>query len=629
MKLNIYIILAIAFTLSIESCVSYHIRKGNESFDHLAYSKAVEHYTKATKKASNLTVQSRMAESYFKMNDLVNAEKTYSSIINSSGIDTIHYLNYGRVLIGSGKCDKAEPWLKKYLEFNTNDFLAKTLLASCKSISDRMIDTTLYTLKPIILDEFANSFSAIEYQNGIVFTADKTVFQGKNQSPWTGNSYLGLFEMKKTEKGNWLEPTLLQGDVNGPFHDGPATFANDGQTVYFTRNNYYKKQLKADKNNVSNLKIFKATLVNGEWKNLEEFPFNSDDFSNGHPTVSEDGKTLYFVSDMPGGYGGTDIYVSHFDGTSWSKPVNLGATINTPGNEMFPYIHTDGSLYFSSDAHNSMGGLDVFITSSVNNKWLQPENLNYPLNSSKDDFAFTLSKDNTTGFVSSMRSDADKVYSFTKNDPTFILIGKARKKGTDIPVEGANIQVSNLTNGEVTNILSDKNGKFTLPLSPNSDYLLTCTKKGCFTRTENISTKNIKYSQNFYADFEVEEIIINKPIVLENIFYDFDKWEIRDDAALELEKLVKILIDNPDIHIEMGSHTDARGSDNYNEVLSNNRAQSAVNYLISRGISADRLTWKGYGEKVPVNKCVNGVICIEEEHQINRRTEFKVTRIVK
>jgi peptidoglycan-associated lipoprotein len=463
MKITTYTLLAFALMVNLESCVNHHIRKGNESFENLAFKKAVEHYSKATKKEANLTVQARLAESYFKMNDLVNAEKTYSPIINSTGIEQIHYLNYSRVLIGTGKCDKAQPWLIKYMEKNSSDFLAKTLLASCKSINDRMIDTTLYTLQPIILDEYTNSFSAVEYQNGIVFTADKTVFQGKKQNPWTGNSYLGLFEMQKDENGNWLDPVLLQGDINGPFHDGPATFTGDGQTVYFTRNNYFKKQLKVDENNTSNLKIFKASLINGEWKQLEEFPFNSDDYSNGHPSVSQDGKTMFFVSDMPGGFGGTDIYVTYFDGTKWSAPKNLGNTINTPGNEMFPYIHHDGSLYFSSDAHNSMGGLDVFITSIVNEQWLQPENLNYPLNSSKDDFAFTLSKDNKTGFVSSMRTDADKVYSFTKNAPTFNLIGMSRKKGSEEPVEGVTVQVTNTKTGEVITISSGKNGKFKLP----------------------------------------------------------------------------------------------------------------------------------------------------------------------
>jgi outer membrane protein OmpA-like peptidoglycan-associated protein len=380
----------------------------------------------------------------------------------------------------------------------------------------------------------------------------------------------------------------------------------------------------ADENN---LKIFKATLLNGEWKDLEEFPFNSDDYSCGHPTLSEDGKTMYFVSDMPGGNGGTDLYVTTVKDGKWTEPVNLGSDVNTGGNEMFPYLHSDGSLYFSSDAHNSMGGLDVFITSHNGTRWLKPENLNYPLNSIKDDFGFSINNDNKTGFVSSSRSKSDKMYSFEKHSPTFTLYGRARKKATQIPVEGVIVEVTNSATGKVTSVVSDKTGNFKLKLDPESKYNLYCTKFGCFSRTDLISTIGLKYSEDFYADFEVEEIVIDKPIVLENIYYDFDKWDIRPDAAAELDKLVRILMDNPKIEIEMGSHTDCRGSDRYNLVLSDKRARAAVLYLISRGIDATRLTWKGYGETMHVNKCEDGVPCTEVEHQENRRTEFRVKKI--
>jgi outer membrane protein OmpA-like peptidoglycan-associated protein len=377
----------------------------------------------------------------------------------------------------------------------------------------------------------------------------------------------------------------------------------------------------------NNLKIFKATLINGEWKNLEEFPYNSDDYSCGHPTLSEDGKTLFFVSDMPGSMGGTDLYKSQLDNGQWTNPVNLGYTVNTAGNEMFPYIHHDGALYFSSDAHNSLGGLDVFITYNNGLRWAQPENLNYPLNSSKDDFGFSLSSDDSSGFVTSSRASADKIYSFEKFPPTFNLFGSAKDKFSNMPVKDVLVEITDAKTGEVIKMVSNENGKFELILRPESEYRLYCTKLGCFSRTDKISTKGLKYSQDFYADFLVEPIIINKPIVLENIYYDFDKWNIREDAAKELDKLVKILNDNPKIDIEMGSHTDVRGNDQYNQILSDKRAKAAVDYLISQGIDSNRLSYKGYGEKVLVNACVNDVYCSEEDHQKNRRTEFKVTEI--
>jgi outer membrane protein OmpA-like peptidoglycan-associated protein len=293
---------------------------------------------------------------------------------------------------------------------------------------------------------------------------------------------------------------------------------------------------------------------------------------------------------------------------------------------MFPYIHSDGTLYFSSNAHNSMGGLDVFMTYHYNDRWMQPENLNYPLNTNKDDFGYVLNADNMTGFVSSARTDKDELYEFRKNAPKFNLFGMARKKGTDIAIEGVTVEITRKSDNKVITMVSGQDGKFQYALNGEEEYHLLCTKMGCFTRTDKVSTVGLKYSENFYADFEVEDIVIGKPIVLENIYYDFDKWNIREDAALELDKLVKLLNDNPTIYIEMGSHTDARGTDQYNLVLSDKRAKATVDYLILKGIDPKRLTWKGYGETVPVNECINKVTCDEDKHQLNRRTEFKVIK---
>jgi outer membrane protein OmpA-like peptidoglycan-associated protein len=367
--------------------------------------------------------------------------------------------------------------------------------------------------------------------------------------------------------------------------------------------------------------------VDGKWKNVTEFPFNSDDYSVGHPSLSSDGKVMYFVSDMPGGYGGTDIYRTFLIDGKWSTPENLGEVINTPGNEMFPFIYEDGSLYFSSNAHNSMGGLDVFITYYTGSEWATPENLNYPINSPGDDFAFSINTKTAKGFVSSSRSGNDAIYKFKKNDPTFTLFGIAKKKDTEERVEGVTVQIINEETGTVIEEVSDAEGKFDLKLEMDADYLLICTKEGCFARTDKLSTKGLKFSEDFYADFLVEEIEIGKPIVLENIYYDFDKYVIREDAANELEKLVQLLKDNPTLEIELSSHTDVRGSERYNRILSDKRAKSAVDYLINRGIDKDRLTWKGYGKSRLINHCDGTVKCSDEEHQLNRRTEFTVLKV--
>lgn len=619
-------LLALAISFGLSGCLNQTLKKANKEYETLRYKDAITHYEKYLAKKDNNDARVNLANSYRSVNRYKDAIDTYAKVINTPGIAPINYLHYARLLMSDNQYTEAKKWIKKYLETNKGDIVANMLLASCNSIADRYRDTTLWELRKIDIPSFTATFSAVEYQNGVVFTGEKKVFTGNKENPWTGNSYLELYSMEKDKDGQWMAPRLLKGEINGKFHEGPATFSSTGNVVYFTRSNYYKRKLEANENKESNLKIFKATKVGDEWKKLEELPFNSDDYSCGHPTFGTDDNTLFFVSDMPGGFGGTDIYVTRFNGKEWSKPENLGAPVNTPGNEMFPYMHSDGTLYFSSTAHNSMGGLDVFLTYYANGRWMQPENLNYPLNSSKDDFGFSFTNDNVNGFVTSNRKDKDNVYEFSKKAPTFRLFGTARKKGTQIPVEGVKVVITDDSNKELV-FVSDKNGKFETKLEHEKEYFLLCSKFGCFARTDKISTKGKKYSEDFYADFEVEEIIIDKPIVLENIYYDFDKWVIREDAAKELNKLIRILKDNPNISIEMGSHTDCRGKDMYNMVLSNKRAKAAVDYLISQGIDPSRLKWKGYGESKPRNKCVNGVVCSEEEHQWNRRTEFKVTKI--
>jgi outer membrane protein OmpA-like peptidoglycan-associated protein len=626
---NSYLLLLVIGSLLFSGCANMHIRKGDNHYANLSFDKAIKHYERALRKTENVQVERALASSYIMTNQIKKAHEAYAPFIDSDQAIPIDYFNYGRVKMGVGEPIKAIPYFQKYLEVQPNDLVAQMLISSCRSANERFRDTTLYDLKPVLTSDFTNAFAIQEYDDGVVFNADKNVILSSKKSSWTGNSYLNLYYMEKDEDGNWLNPDALKGDINGPFHDGPATFTNNERTVYFTRSNYIGRRLKANENKESNLKIFKAERNQDEWTNVTPFPYNSDDYSVGHPTLSKDGRTMYFVSDMPGGFGGTDIYRTRMKEGKWTEPENLGIDVNTPGNEMFPYIHDDGSLYFSSSAHSSMGGLDVFITYENDGRWATPENLNYPINTFADDFAFQLNDDGVKGFVSSSRTDKDGMYEFKKNDPTFRLFGFAHIKGEETPVENVTVEITDSETGEVIKVKSGPDGKFKLKLQPEKEYLLLCTKEGCFARTDNIVTKGMKYSHDFYADFLVEEIVIDKPIVLENIYYDFDKSFIREDAAKELNKLAKLLKDNPNINIEMGSHTDARGSDNYNMILSDKRAMAAVEYLVSQGIKRDRLKWKGYGESKPVNECTNGVKCSEKKHQENRRTEFKVTGINK
>ncbi|MBL7896355.1 MAG: OmpA family protein [Bacteroidia bacterium] len=629
------IITSLAISIFISSCTNGLYKKGVKNYDKLAYHKAIENFEKyLTKKDEPIDAKVKLANAYRLVNDYPNAEKWYSRIVNSADIDPSNYFYYGKILMNAGKYDEAKIWLTKYLEKVPDDFVAEMLLVSCKSIDTFKKDTTLYSVKEAEIPEIATAFGETPYGKGIMFTADKVSFKNSNTSTWTGRSYLDIYFTAKDENGKWLSPMLLKGDVNGRYHEGPACFSKDGKVVYFTRSNYIKKKRAKSSKDENNLKIFRAELVGDKWTNVTECSFNSDEYSCGHPTMADDGKTLYFISDMPGGLGGTDIYKTVCDGASCTKPENLGTAVNTNGNEMFPYMHSDGTLYFSSDAHNNLGGLDVFMTSydERNKKWLQVENLNYPLNTNKDDFAFVLNEDNKTGYVSSNRDENDKIYEITKNDPTFILSGYVNQKGKpNQAIDSAIIEIHNLTTKTKEMVLTNKAGTYKIKLNAKCEYMVKSWKPMYFTITPPKSFCMIgkKISENFTANFELDQIIIEKPIVLENIYYDLDKWFIRPDAAKELDRLVQVMMDNPKLTIELSSHTDSRAGDQYNLVLSDKRAKAAVEYIVSKGVDAKRMRWKGYGESKLVNQCKNKVECSEELHQQNRRTEFKAIKLSK
>ena len=632
-KLTIKLFVLI-IVISLFGCTNYLLTRADKAYDKLQYQSAIKDYNKVIAKEGNHEAAIKLANCYRLVNDVDKAEVQYEKVMAYTETKPIDQFHYARILMSKEKYPQAGMWFEKYLESFPDDIVAQMLLASCKSVNTFKEDTTLYILNKIEFEEFESAFSSVPHKDGIVFVAESAVSLEAKQSPWTGQSYLDLYFAEKDKEGHWLSPQLLKGKVNGRYHEGPAAFNKEGNIVYFTRSNYYKVKLKQSSKGENNLKLFSAKLVGDEWKELEELPFNSDEYSVGHPCLADDQKTLYFISDKPGGFGGTDIYKSTLENDKWSEPVNLGKSVNTSGYEMFPFIDDDGTFYFSSTAHNNMGGLDVFATSydSSEKRWLQVENLNYPLNSSKDDFAFVMNDDKRSGFVSSNRTETDAIYSFKKHDPTFRLLGVVKIKGKDLPFEGATITLVDITdpkNPMETTTLTNKDGSYLMKLKPNSDYKVYGSHENYFTQSVKLSTKGLKTSKDFTANFELEQIVIEKPIVLENIYYDLDKWNIRPDAAVELDKLVTLLNDNPNIVIEMGSHTDSRAGDRYNLVLSDKRAKAAVDYLVFKGIDASRLEYKGYGETKLVNQCKNNVECTEDEHQQNRRTEFKVIKIEK
>lgn len=618
----------------LSSCASYHVRQGNRLYSDLAYSQATKEYQKALGKKSFPEAQIKLAESYRLMNDLTKAEESYGKVMQLTEVEPVHRLRYGQLLMRSGKYEQAKTYLDQYLGSQPNDQAAQKQRQSCDSITGWKQDSARYTIESSKLNTGGSNFSPVWYREGVVFVSDRNSKSKTYQ--WTGRPYLDLYYSKKDGSGNYGMALPLQGDVNGMYHEGPASFTAKDDTIYFTRNNYVKRKAVKSDDEVVILKLYQATRKDTAFREIESLPVNSDDYSTGHPTLSKNGQRMYFASDMPGGQGGTDIYMIEKVNGQWGKAQNLGSSVNTPYNESFPMLWQDSLLYFSSEGHYGMGGLDIFYSSkNGDGSWAGAQNMGYPFNSSYDDFGVAMNVEGTEGLLSSNRNaqntQQDQIYSFKINDLRFSLEGIAVEKQSQNPLSGVVVELTNRKTGQKEQVTTMEDGKFFFKLNPNTDYSVVGSKDSYFTNTEPVSTVGKVRSENMYVKLklEMEQIIVNKPIVLENIYYDLDKYDIREDAAIGLDKLVKIMGDNPEISVELSSHTDSRADDRYNMTLSQRRAESAVNYIVSKGVSKERITAKGYGETMLVNHCKNKVNCNEEEHQANRRTEFKVTRMDK
>ncbi len=626
-----YIFRLSILTLLLSGCAGYHIRQGNRLYDDFAYSMAIKEYQKGLSKKEFPNARIKLAESFRKMNNLSQAEEAYAKAIQLPEAQPMHKLHYAQILMRNGKYEQAKIYLDQYLNAVPSDVSAGKLRSSCDSISKWLVDSIKYTVQSSELNSGQSNFSPVYYQEGVVFATDRDS-KGKTFE-WTGRPFLEMYYAKGSPEKGFSSPVSLTGDVNGLYHDGPATFTSNGDTIYFTRNNYIKKKIKESELEEVNLKIYEAVKRDTSWINLKEFPYNSNEYSTGQPTLSMDGNKMYFTSDMAGGLGGSDIFMSQKINGEWEKPVNLGPSINTPYNEMFPVLWKDSILYFSSEGHYNFGGLDIFQSINRSGNWSMAKNVGYPLNTSYDDFGIAMNDSGTAGLFSSNRNtentSMDNIYSFTVNDLRFNLEGIAVEKASQLPLKDVKIELLNTQTSKKEIAVTAADGKFSFKLNPESSFSIVGSKDTYFTNTELVSTIGKKQSESMYVKLklELERIVVNKAIVLENIYYDLDKFNIREDAAAGLDKLVGILSDNPGISIELSSHTDSRADDRYNNVLSQKRAEAAVNYIIAHGISSARITAKGYGEQQLINNCSNNVSCTEEEHQQNRRTEFKVVKM--
>ena len=803
------------------------IKLGRKYMENLAYMDAIEHYEQYLGNEKNTDAEAifNLAEAYRKVNAPLEAEGWYERAVQLPEAQPEHKLYYGMMLQRNGKCELAYEWFKQYVDARPDDLRGQHLLRACDFEEELMTRSAdIYSLAHCDFNSDMDDFSPTFYKGGLVFTSDRD----RNpiivrENAWTGNPFLELYYIDVRDRskgdtacGNYVfgRPEKLNNEVNTKFNDASVSFGKDGKDIYFTRNNYLDGDKGTDDNGIVKLKIYYGKdLGEGKMGEFKELPFNSDEYNVAHPALTPDGNRLYFASDMPGGFGGLDLYYSDKEGSNWGPAMNMGPEVNTEGREYFPTVGPDGRIYFASDGLVGLGGLDIFyVEERTEGIFTTPENMGFPINTISDDFGITFNEAGTCGFISSDRAGGvgrDDIYSFKKiASPIEVLV---IDETTRLPIEGASVQLSckgetlttdidgmvrfdmkmnlccdltamfpdyepnegqactkNITLGDkvIVEIPLKREAKYELagtvfddadglPLEgalvtlekggiaidsfytePNGNFAFTLEEGVCYNKLkavkggylsdkkedvctidltesttirENLHLQPIELSVNFddqpqgafkndpgrnpkdprrpaqnEAGEDIPEYNINetdyvyynlaeggvwtdketglpadgeypdgssydKGISLDgkfptsplntpddvvngtltvgyllHIYYDFNESYVREDAEPELMKLVEVMNEDPDYIVEIGSHTDSRGSNRFNMSLSQRRAEAVVDWLVDKGISRERLVPRGYGEKKNVNKCANYIPCGEADHQMNRRTEFKI-----
>ncbi|HEY9183815.1 MAG TPA: OmpA family protein [Salegentibacter sp.] len=620
MKTNYYLILVLllaGFSLQAQKGKQ---KKADRLYNDLAYFEAVEVYKELIENDYNtIDNKQKLADSYLQLRSPENAVFYYEDIIDEPDISPEYYYKYAQALRAVKRYDESREWVKKYLASNGKSRAAQNMLEE----KEKGINTT-YTLEEAAFNSEFSDFGAFERGGKmyIVSARAEGVPVKKRVYSWTGEPFLNIYEVNPETN----EVMAVGGDVNTKLHDGPAVISPDGNTMYFTRNNYFNnREGKRDKNATNHLKIYKASLSGNSWRNVTELAINHNEYSVGHPALSPDGNTLYFTSDMPGGFGGTDIYKVEIKGESLGEPENLGQNINTEQDESFPFVDEEGMLYFSSNGHGGFGFFDIFRV-NLDNSNPEVKNLGEPVNSNLDDFAFFKSSEQNTGYISSNREGNDNIYGFNQLNP-LVLKGKVTDAINDKPIGSATIRIFDENEEQIAFLTTDEDGNYRSEVARNKELPLEAKQIEYKEFTTTINTRNsdeleeIEYNISLQPVKDVEYLA-----EIDNIYFDFDKSNIRKDAALELDKLVELMKNKyPDLVIEIGAHTDLRGSEQYNEKLAERRAQSTRQYLIDNGIDKKRIyAAKGYGEREPAIDCER---CTREEHQLNRRSMFKVVKM--
>ncbi|WP_343707090.1 OmpA family protein [Flavobacterium sp.] len=622
------------------------INNADKKYDGYAYVDAIKTYEKvAAKGYKSEDMFKKLGNAYYFNSDFQNAAKWYGELFAmNTKVEPEYYFRYAQSLKSTGDISKANKFLDEFNAISKNDSRGKLYKEDVNYLDQIKANSGRYQIEDAGINSRYSDYGSFIYNNKIYFaSARDTGNFTKRKHKWTGEYFTNIYDADlDPATGSTSKVNKFKSAINTKFHEASPVFTKDGKTVYFTRNNYIDGKKGKDENKVTLIKLYKAELgKDNKWTNITELPFNSNNYSTAHPALSPDEKTLYFASDMPGSIGESDIYkVTINPNGGYGAPENLGNSINTEGKETYPYLTSENEIYFASDGHPGLGGLDVFVGDIDNSgKVSNIQNVGADVNSPKDDFAYIIDPETRRGFFSSNKEGgqgSDDIYKFLETKRLKCvqeLYGVITDAETGAVLPGAKVTLYDDQMNLKNSVAADGSGLYSFAVECGKTYYVRAEKPEYTTRELSVTIEKTSGKTNLPIALEKATCKVTvgddlgKCFGIKMIYFDLDKSNIRTEAALDLEKILAVLNDYPNMKLDIRSHTDSRASHQYNEALSDRRAKSTIQWLVKNGIAPNRLTGRGYGETELVNKCADGVPCTEEEHQANRRSEFIITAL--
>jgi len=623
-KVYIFILSIVMLSIAPLSAQNKDTKKADKLFKQFDYYDAAKEYLKLAENGKgDGYVHKQLADSYFNMFNAAEASRWYAKAVETPQ-DAETYFQYAQMLKAQGKYEEANKQMKQFAAKAPNDQRAKQFNDNPNYLPKLLDKQKQYDLKVLDVNSDKSDFGAFLLDNSLYFASARN--GARKNYGWTDQPFLDIYKANYNLDGTITNAELVA-DVNSKWHDGPATLTTDGNTMYFASESFLEKSFEKDKIDNKKLKIsqvnlFKASNINGKWSNITVLPFCGSEYSTGNPFLSKDGKTLYFSSNMPGSIGGIDVWkVAVNQDGSFGTPENMGTKINTEGDESFPSVSEDNKMfYFASSARQGFGGYDLFMYDMSKGESV---NMGKPINSEKDDFAFSFHKEKNIGFLSSNRSGVDNIYLATPVCGVEIMTIVTDAK-TGAILANAKVAIVDEKKNVIATETSNAKGEVTYYVECDKNYTVQASKDGYESNTFPVAASKGGQKKVDAPLNPIDVIITDTEVVLKPIFFEFNKSNITQDGAFELDKLVQVMQNNQDMVIMAKSHTDNRGSDVYNLRLSDSRAKSTIQYIISKGISKDRISAKGMGETEPKVDCKEE--CTEEQYAANRRSEFLIVK---